>query len=265
MTAARLPENLHSISYINECLLFDAESGVFTWKRRPRSHFKTESGHAKSTNRFAGANAGWVNHQGYVRISIDGVAYNAHRLAWAMHTGCWPKEEIDHIDLNRSNNRISNLREVDRVTNLQRCSIRKDNTSKVTGVHYRKDRNVWQAKITVSGRVIYLGNHKTFDAAVAARQAANILYGFSDNHGTKQPTTIPVALPGRVCSSNTSGVTGCSWSVKAQKWQVSLKVQGVTMWLGSYDSLERAAEVRQAAEERYGVAKRKGCGRVKSY
>jgi hypothetical protein len=79
-------------------LRYDAETGLFT--RR------VGSGHA-----HAGDMAGSVHSTGYVRICIDGGRYTAHRLAWLYVHGVWPSGQIDHINRNRSDNRIANLRE----------------------------------------------------------------------------------------------------------------------------------------------------------
>ena len=88
LTAERLRERLH----------YDAGTGVFT--RR------VGSGHART-----GEMAGSVHSTGYVRISIDGGKYTAHCLAWLYVHGVWPPDQIDHINGNRSDNRIANLRE----------------------------------------------------------------------------------------------------------------------------------------------------------
>jgi HNH endonuclease len=88
LTAERLRERLH----------YDAETGVFT--RR-----------VGSSNARAGDVAGSVHSTGYVRISIDGGKYTAHCLAWFYVHGVWPSDQIDHINRNRSDNRIANLRE----------------------------------------------------------------------------------------------------------------------------------------------------------
>jgi hypothetical protein len=88
LTAERLRERLH----------YDAETGVFT--RR------VGSGHA-----HAGDMAGSVHSTGYVRIGIDGGKYTAHCLAWLYVHGVWPSDQIDHINRNRSDNRIANLRQ----------------------------------------------------------------------------------------------------------------------------------------------------------
>jgi hypothetical protein len=83
---------------LRERLRYDGGTGVFT--RR------VGSGHAR-----AGEIAGSVHSTGYVRIGIDGGKYTAHRLAWLYVHGVWPSDQIDHINRNRSDNRIANLRE----------------------------------------------------------------------------------------------------------------------------------------------------------
>lgn len=83
------------------CLLsYDQGTGLFTWLID------------RGNGACAGQRAGTVDrNSGYVLVQIDGRQYRAHRLAWLYVHGRWPRPLIDHIDRNRANNRISNLRE----------------------------------------------------------------------------------------------------------------------------------------------------------
>ena len=100
-------------------------------------------------------------------------AIRAHRLAWALHTGGWPKGEIDHIDGDESNNRIVNLRDVSKSVNQQNKRLpRVDSKSGFIGVCWHKGGGKWSAQITVHGKSIYLGlfsdpaeAHSTYIAA----------------------------------------------------------------------------------------------------
>src|SRR5512135_183213 len=78
---------------------YDCDTGLITWK--------VSRGKAKS-----GDIAGYVNGEGYICIKIKGKMYLAHRLAWLMNYGEWPNGIIDHIDHNKQNNSLENLRDV---------------------------------------------------------------------------------------------------------------------------------------------------------
>ena len=104
----------------------------------------------------------------------------AHRVIWKMVHDEEP-EEIDHIDGNPSNNRLDNLRAVDRITNLRNMRRSKANTSGVTGVHFR--RGYWIASIHDEGRQVELGYFTNKDEAIRARNIAERDLDYHPNHG----------------------------------------------------------------------------------
>lgn len=117
----------------------------------------------------AGASAGYLCENGYVYIKIDGKSFKLHRIVWLMVYGEDPREcEIDHIDRDKTNNKISNLRLADRVTNCLNKGISKANTSGVTGVSYCKRDKLWIAKKSKK----CLGYFKTKEEAIEARKEA---------------------------------------------------------------------------------------------
>jgi len=126
--------------------------------------------------------AGGARKDGYHRISIHNKRYYAHRLAWLYEYGYMPKQ-IDHIDHNPSNNKISNLREATQKENQKNMSKGKNNTSGVVGVGWHKKSKRWRAYICVDGSNISLGYFTLFHEAVNARKNAEVLYGFHENHG----------------------------------------------------------------------------------
>jgi len=144
---------------LKEILHYNADTGIFTWNL-PRI------GISKNTV------AGTVGKRGYARISINGNRNYAHRLAWFYIYGYLPEGEIDHIDRNRINNKISNLREVSRACNERNKDISKGNTSGVKGISWAKLRRKWVAQIKVDGRGFFLGRYNKFHNAVCARLAA---------------------------------------------------------------------------------------------
>jgi len=104
---------------------------------------------------------------GYKVITISGKQYYQHRVIWAMNHGSWPKNTIDHINGNRLDNRISNLRDVPHFFNmLNQNNAAKTNKCGVIGV--RKQRNKWRASIRINGRVTHLG---IFEDLEDAKQA----------------------------------------------------------------------------------------------
>lgn len=133
----------------------------------------------------------WTGKEAFTRLNNDGYpsgklfskSIRAHRLIWALVHGEWPNGEIDHIDGDRANNKLSNLRLVDKSENQRNASRRVDNSSGVTGVSFSKANNVWVVRINNLGKRIVVGTFKDFDIAVEARQFAEELLGYHPNHG----------------------------------------------------------------------------------
>lgn len=96
----------------------------------------------------------------------------AHRVAWMMTHGAWPECHIDHIDGNRSNNRISNLRQADPVQSAHNRKGRSDSGSGIIGVKKIRDGAKWEAKIETNGVKTYLGRFDTANEASAAYETA---------------------------------------------------------------------------------------------
>jgi hypothetical protein len=148
-----------SLTYkrLREVARYDRRSGLFYWK--------ITVGKARR-----GCVAGHTDSNGYTKISIDGVKHFAHRLAWFYCHKEWPKNNIDHIDRCRNNNRLSNLRDVGQSLNGLNGSLRRNNRSGYTGVFYDVRRDKWIAYINRKGHKKHLGEFKLLQAAVQARQ-----------------------------------------------------------------------------------------------
>ena len=167
--------------YVRSLFHYDPETGVLTWKERPREHFATKSAMCSVNARFAGKVAGF-DHFGYVRVLIDGSAYYAHRIIWLLVYGRMP-ENVDHIDGDGSNNRLANLREVNHSENMKNMRRSKLNTSGVTGVSFHSASGRWIAYITKDRKRHHLGYFHSLDEASTARKIAAEKLGFHANHG----------------------------------------------------------------------------------
>lgn len=150
LTAERLRELLH----------YDPDTGIFIRK-------------VKSAWNSAGSE-GVKPTQGYVYLSVDGCRYRAHRLAWLYVFGRWPREMMDHINGDRADNRICNLREADaRVNRQNQHGARSDNLSSgVIGVHWSEYHKKWKAHIRVDGRLQHLKYCSSVEEASAVYLAA---------------------------------------------------------------------------------------------
>ena len=155
------------VNDVCDALNYDPVSGVFTWK----------------TTRFNGKVAGCLHKKlGYLVIGFRSKHYYAHRLAWRITNGYWP-DFIDHINGDRADNRISNLREVPKQDNHRNMKCFSNSTTKVPGVSFHKQTSKWRAYITVDTKQRSLGCFDAFEDAVAARKQAEQTHGFHKNHG----------------------------------------------------------------------------------
>ena len=121
-----------------------------------------------------------------VRFRRNGrrVGYLAHRVAWLLYYGVDPGEkEIDHIDGNPVNNKISNLRLVDHQGNMRNKRKRSTNTSGVQGVSWHKGTGKWRAYIADRGEQQYLGIFEDKFEAICCRKSAERRIGYHKNHG----------------------------------------------------------------------------------
>ncbi len=155
--------------YLRSVLHYDQETGIFTRKVSTSNSVKV------------GDVAGCPNGDGYLLIMVQSRLYKAHRLAWLYVSGEWPEDQIDHINRNRSDNRITNLREVSHKQNQQNRSKPSNSTSGHPGVSWYKRYYKWVARITHNYKLIHLGYFTDREEAIAARKAAEKLY-WSDTH-----------------------------------------------------------------------------------
>lgn len=155
---------------VRELLDYDPETGKLTWRLG-----------GKGTG-GKGSIAGymWRSNRGgpYQLIKLDGKNFRAHRLAWIYVHGRWPAAEIDHIDGNGLNNKISNLREATRSENNHNRCVMSNNRSGLKGAIWDGCKKKWRAIITINGRRKFLG---AFDTAAEAH--AVYIAAAKEHHG----------------------------------------------------------------------------------
>lgn len=151
LTAERLREVLH----------YDPLTGLFTWRMLRKKC-------------PVGKVAGSCEPDRYVAIRIDYIRHYASRLAWLYMTGNWPDHQVDHENLNKSDNRWDNLRAATQKQNSENMPRDSRAASGVTGVYwFRRDKR-WMARITHNRKKITLGYFKTLEEAAACRRDAEI-------------------------------------------------------------------------------------------
>ena len=161
------------VAQVLQLLDVDTQSGRMFWK--PRGNKKFDSNHV-------GREAGFVRRDGYVQVRICGKLYYRHRILRAVANGEDLAMEVDHINGVPGDDRAVNLRDVSRDDQQRNLRTPTTNTSGRIGVsRYRKNR--WQAAIWRGNKIVSLGQFDDFDAACAARIAAEIAYGYHPNHG----------------------------------------------------------------------------------
>ena len=156
-----------------EVLNYAPETGLFTWKKSLNRRIKV------------GAAAGLVNMYGYVAIKIDKKKILAHRLAWLFVNGRLPDKQIDHIDGDRANNRIINLREVSGSQNQRNSGLTSSNTSGYSNICWCKRAKAWKVSMHDQGRPIHIGNFREISEAILARDSAYLRLGYHSNHGAR--------------------------------------------------------------------------------
>ncbi len=164
---------------LRSILDYDSHTGILRWRERP-----IISNYDRCWNgRWAGSVVG-CEKEGYVRIEIFNTAYYAHRLAWLLFYGEWPPSQIDHINGDRSDNRIINLRLATHHENCWNAQRPVTNTSGIKGVSYNRRRQKWHGKVWVKGKQNHIGFFDTKEEAAAAVQAfREQFHGEYANHG----------------------------------------------------------------------------------
>lgn len=164
-------KNLLTAERLRNLISYDSETGIFNWN---------STGKGRRKDRCAGSSDG----KGYLEICIDYQSYRAHRLAWLYVHGEWPEQQIDHINGNKKDNRISNLRTATNAQNAYNTKIRSNNTSGYKGVTLFKPTGKYAAKLRIPGKIINLGYFDTAkEAAEEYSKASKKYHGEFSNTG----------------------------------------------------------------------------------
>lgn len=144
---------------LQEILSYDPETGIFRWRSPVSNRVR------------AGEIAGSPIGKGYWNVQINRKLYKSHRLAWLYVNGEWPIGYIDHINRDKADNRICNLRMVNKSENMANAGLRASNTSGLRGVTFSRRRGKWMAQIMHRGKHYHLGYFDNISDAGAAYQA----------------------------------------------------------------------------------------------
>lgn len=183
-----MTKRLPSPELLSKMLRCDPAAGRLWWRKRG---VETFTAGAYSTERLCATwNGQWAGKEaltasggnGYKVGTINGLKIYAHRAIWTLVHSEWPNE-IDHINGNRSDNRLENLRNVTRLENSRNASIPSNNTSGVIGVSWNRQAQKWHTYINDGAGRVHLGLFCNLDEAVTARRNAEEALGYSQTHG----------------------------------------------------------------------------------
>lgn len=178
------PNNDLEYSHEEICSMFsyDKVSGGLKWKHREPSSLKNR----QWNGRFANKTAGTIRKDGYLRVKVGCRYILVHRLIWFIEFGEFPSFLIDHINGNKSDNRLENLREVTKSENATNCNT--ENSTGHKGVRYDKRYNTYQVRLTKNGKTFHLGQAKTFSEAIEIyNQNVDKIHG---NFGKKEVNNV---------------------------------------------------------------------------
>jgi nucleoside diphosphate kinase len=141
---------------------------------------------SRSRNKVGSKAGTYRKHDNAYQVIIKRKHYLIHRVVFMMHHGYLP-QFVDHIDGNRANNKIENLREATHSQNAHNCAIRKDSKTNVKNVSWNKVDKSWKVRIQVNHTRITIGQFKDLELAeLVAMEARNKFHGQFANHGYKE-------------------------------------------------------------------------------
>lgn len=168
---------------------YDPDTGVMTWLRRDRSMFTSDQSCKTWNTRYAGTplnNRNTYSGKTYKRATVLGKCYLQHRLVFIYLYDQSP-DEVDHINGDGTDNRLVNLRVVDRKENAKNLKLHRGNKSGVSGITWDQWSNKWLVRIGVDGKGVNLGRTSDFFEAVCIRKSAENRVMYHKNHGMDRP------------------------------------------------------------------------------
>ena len=224
---------------LTQLLHYDPATGVFT--RRVSVWGAATKGRIFGSDHTAG----------YLEGTIDGKRYYLHRLAYFYMNGTWPVGMIDHINRDRRDNRIENLRDVTPQGNTTNSSIKSTNKTGVKGVHICKRSQKYIAQITVDYKCIHLGSFDLLENAIAARRKAemrisDLVFGALDPQINKHLEVDKHRVaPHKKKTSKFKGVS----RHHTGKWSAKIMFNNQKKWIGLFDSEDEASRAYQRCKK----------------
>lgn len=211
-------EKLLTQERLKQLLDYDAETGKMHWKTGAR----------------AGAEAGGIGALGYRVIRVLDKVFKAHRLAWLYVYGVWPGPVIDHIDRDKLNNRISNLRDTTVSENTLNGGMSPRNSSGWSNVSFENGPQLFAVNFRFRGEKHHIGRFKTIDEA---RAVAALIPSLQDRLRRNEPVSTGLR------SSNNSGVANVNWHKKKSLFCAEFEMKKTKYYLGFYRDIDKAKEV----------------------
>jgi hypothetical protein len=170
---------------LRELMSYDPETGKLYWRFRDRSYFPDDGTWKMWNTQFADKEAFTSKaDNGYYRGAVLGHHDKTHRVGWAIHYGKWPDSHMDHVNGDRSDNRLCNLRVVTPAENCRNMRRSSSNTSGVPGVHWNGKIKKWVAAVKdADGNQIHLGCFTALQDAAFVRKVSELMHGYHPNNG----------------------------------------------------------------------------------
>jgi len=141
--------------FVKETFVYDKKTGILSWRNNRRRGIKANS------------EAGWVCADGYRAVRLQRKSFLVHRIIWLYVHGSFPQGQIDHINGNRLDNRLGNLRDVSFAEN--RLNKKRHREGRLHGCSFNKLQQKWLAQIVINKKIVYLGGYNT-------EQEAHLIY-----------------------------------------------------------------------------------------